>query len=229
MFFVFYSTFSCNFRHFLLKFLHMAKKLKFIISGLVLLGLSAILVIVYFPVGKNDSKFDLFTVSSSDITMTIGDEKSNFYTASHEGAEVEIIIDDETIVELSDGKLIALKVGKTKVTVNATYNTQVSSTSFYVQVVNLDYTYSIVPQDGATFSLNTLYQTSNSCQFIINVKDIYGQDVDYGEPTLSISNPNAILNKDFAGYLLINDQNCQITISFPEISYQIQFTVEIMF
>jgi hypothetical protein len=199
--------------------------MKYIVSGLLFLVLSAVLLTVYFVFGKDSKTENKLSLTSEDIVMTVGDKIEDFYSISEENATIVITIADEAIVNIANDKLIALKAGTTEVTITATYKNKNYSTSFSVQVVKPTYTYSVDIMHGATFSDGTIYQTSQNVQFAIAIKDNHNKNVSYGRIELSKTNPGAIFEKQVSNFLLVNNQNCEITISFLDLDYEITLAV----
>lgn len=104
-------------------------KIAIILSAVLLCLLSAILCLVFLP-----KQPDSITLAADDVTMICGEIKEISYVCSDENAVVSFESYNSNIVEISEGKLVAKKAGKTSIRVKAQSENNIAYSSFKVTV-----------------------------------------------------------------------------------------------
>ena len=202
----------------------MSQKIKYILLSLGILVISLTLLICFVVVKNDKISSEPLTLEASDITLTVGEKTKNFFTVSNENAQIEIIADDPTLFSIVDNELVALKPGNTKITISASFDGDKAKTSFILTIENESYTYLVSPIQNCTFSENSLYMSSNACQFSIQLFDKVGIQTAPENINISASN-NANIIKEISSFVLISQDDCVVTIDYPNIEFQIVINV----
>lgn len=204
----------------------MTKRISTIISSLVLLAISFILLLIFFIFNSQNSNSQNkpLSIYASDVVLTVGESVSNFYILSDEKAIVEITSTNNSIFEVKDKKLTALKTGKAQLTLIATLDKQIAKTSFNLEVIKSDYTFAIETANNCTIEDNNIYMQSTSCQFSIKVYD--KNENTYVSKVIEYSATNdAIIVYEMSSFILFTSQNCTVCIKYPEINLEIKINV----
>ena len=141
----------------------------------------------------------------------------NAYVQTGETVLTDIVLDyaveDETVVSVADGKLIANAIGETTVTISAVYNNQTVSTVVYVQVFDM-------PKEVKSFTISgytTEYTIGDKVVFdgVVDVEFTDGttqSNIDYY--TVDISNYNATKIGTYEIVVMVGDiqQSYSVTV-----------------
>lgn len=120
------------------KIFEVKKKLSVIFSTFLIVFAIAVSVIVFFlpankrKVGKRDYGVQIF---AEDIVISKGEKVENFYTLSRD-AEVEIEIENSSLVKIEENNLIALKQGETSLTITASVGESYDSCTIEIQITD---------------------------------------------------------------------------------------------
>ena len=95
----------------------MTKKSRTLYLCLILVALSCIFLLIFSLIDqiKTIKIRENLTISTSNISLYVGEEKTNFYYVSNQNAKIEFDY-DETIVSITPDRIIGLKAGVTEVT-----------------------------------------------------------------------------------------------------------------
>lgn len=156
--------------------------------------------------------------------MQVGQEVTNFYVVSDENAEIKIQAQDESIFLIENNKLIALKVGSTTITIFASLDGDRAKTSFLLTIERDGYSFILTPIQNCSFSENILLLTDNACQFSVEIYDKMNALYTPQNMNYSATN-NAIITKEVTSFVLVSQENCIITINYPDIEYSVNIQV----
>ncbi len=190
----------------------MTKKSRTLYLCLILVALSCIFLLIFSLIDqiKTIKIRENLTISTSNISLYVGEEKTNFYYVSNQNAKIEFDY-DETIVSITPDRIIGLKAGVTEVTLTATLYDLVETSKFTVSVYDLTYHYVLSPLEDCTFENGTIFCTADSCVFELNIFDSLGNKV--LSPNLQFSSDEEIYIDYQYGIICLECKNdCVINI-----------------
>ena len=199
--------------------------MKYLLLSFCILAIS--LTFLFFFVFLKDNFLNnnqILTITSSDISLKVGDKVSNFYNVSDENAEVQISAQDESVFIVENDQLLAIKPGSTIITIVANLNGDKANTSFLLTVERDGYSYNITPIQNCTINENNVTLTDHACQISVVVYDKLDNVYFPENLTYSASN-NAIIIKEIDSFILVSSEDCKVTISYPDISFEIVLNV----
>lgn len=160
----------------------MKNKLSVIFSGLIVAIAIAMIVVVFLvpkqPKKNESNSFEYSKVYSSDVEMNVGDRIDNFFSVSGKDANVQIIVEDESLLKIEGDSLIALKQGITKVTIKLISLNSQPSCTITVKIKGNKWAEAVAIQNCEIVDGKIM---TNSDVFSIGFKffDVYGQPASY--------------------------------------------------
>lgn len=199
--------------------------MKYLLLSFCILAISLTLLLFFVFLKDNFlNSNQILTITSSDISLKVGDKVSNFYNVSDENAEVQISAQDESVFIVENDQLLAIKPGSTIITIVANLNGDKANTSFLLTVERDGYSYNITPIQNCTINENNVTLTDHACQISVVVYDKLDNVYFPENLTCSASN-NAIIIKEIDSFILVSSEDCKVTISYPDISFEIVLNV----
>ena len=204
----------------------MTRKIKTILFSSLLLAISIILLLVFFVFIKPQKSNLPLSILTSNISLQKGQINYNFYTLSHQDAQLEFEMSKDNIVEINKDYIKGINSGIVEITITAKYDKRQAKSSFTVYVYESGYTYSVIPRENCNYSNNKLILESSHCQFRVELYDQLGNTLD-SDFTYQVTN-EATLSIQFGTFLLTTYNNCQIQITYSEIDFIVSINAELL-
>lgn len=196
----------------------------YIVSGVLgVVAVVGLLLLLLLPT-PNKPPLAPANVYVQDITLDIGQTKTDFYQVSASDYEINFETDKEDIIEIDKDKIVAINPGKVKVTVQVIINENIVAESFYVTVLAPSYSYQLSSLSNCTFEGNTLCLTSQVAQFKIKIYDKDGVEVE--NPTLTyVASDGINVAYEFKTFKISVIKQGTITISVEQTGYSFTLSV----
>ena len=190
----------------------------YIISG-VIFALAAVLLLVFLLVPKKNASPSLLNCTVEDITIDIGEEKTDFYQLSNPNADIQFKFDKSDIIQINEERVVGVKAGVVNVEMVLTLNGQTISEYFKVTVLAEDYSLHLIPNENCSFSDGRLMMAQDVCTFTLEMIDKNGQLITDKAIAVSTSN-GASCTMLFGVYRLTSTGDCVITFSVEELNFE---------
>ncbi len=200
----------------------MNKRLATILACFAMLAVSAILLLT-FLLDKKEEKEE-FYCTAQNVNLCLGESAYNYYQVSHPLSIINISVERENIIEIDNEKITAIGIGTTNVTLSASYGDKKSETTFTVKVSEQNYTISFTPTANCYFEGNTLYAQSKTCQFSFEIRNSQNTKVEIVNYDVTIVGDGETA-KNFCNIILSLNGDCTLTLSFPELEFEISIQV----
>lgn len=196
----------------------------YIVSGVLgVVAVVGLLLLLLLP-APNKAPLAPANVYVQDITLDIGQTKTDFYQVSASDYEINFETDKEDIIEIDKDKIVAINPGKVKVTVQVIINENIVEESFHVTVLAPSYSYQLSSLSNCTFEGNTLCLTSQVAQFKIKIYDKDGVEVE--NPTLTyVASDGINVAYEFKIFKISAIKQGTITISVEQTGYSFTLSV----
>lgn len=205
----------------------MTKRISSLILSLVMLGISSILLLIYFTFnGSDDSPIPL-TLSAKNLTLYVGQTVRDFYQLSNNNASLSFNVSQSNIIDINRERVIGLNVGKVSVLLTASLDEQVIEQKIEVVVLNDGYTFSLTPIKNCHFEDSTLFTQNDFSVFSIDVFDEQNNKINYGKYNI-VSSSQIYIQRDFNNFTLVANENCIVKFDFYEIEYVVEINVVLM-
>lgn len=212
--------FALHFRQNIVLFLWM-KKSHAILMSLGVIAICIVTLLVLLLPKKETlvlSPNKTLTISVNDMNIAVGQQVCDFYEISDNTAEISFELSKEGIIKIDNEKIEGLNLGEVTVEIKATNTKSSVSAKFNVKVYEKEYSFNFIEIKGCRFENEYIYISSSTFQFNIDIRDKDNQKVENVVFDIFSNNPYTIIDKSFSSILIIANENCILTFTFPKLS-----------
>lgn len=202
----------------------MYKRLIYIISSLLILIVSIVIVLFTFVFTNDEEIKAPLRVYAEDITMFVGTNIKDFYRVSNENAEITFDVEKDNIILVNKTEIVGLKVGETKVTINAKIDGEEAKDTFIVSVYNEGIICNIEAKEFCTTDENVINMTSNVCR--VNFK-FYDKENKLITTGFEFDKPDGLrIIHNISDYTIVAENDCKFTIVLKNYKYKIDIYIK---
>lgn len=197
----------------------MTKKHWLIVLIAVLLALSVVALLLVFLLPKNDKPI-ILTVSCQNVVVDINECAPIDVAVNMPTATLVFAVEDTSIAQIENGQIRGLAVGKTKLTVTATFKDQTVSADATITVREKNFDFVLLPSQHCQSSGLTLYYSSPA-SFTYRLYDENGNVVvNASNPTISVTE-GISYSLEFGQIVLNAQRDGYIILEFVQYSYKV--------
>ena len=201
----------------------MTKRISKILISLMMVAMGLALLLIFFTFSKEEKIISKeLVLKVNNLSMTVGETVNDFYEISSQKATVSFEIENPTIISIDGRNLSAIQPGKTMVDVLASSDNQYAHASFIVEVSSVSYKIEIKPVLNCYLFENILYQTENTCQFSVAIKDYKDNLIQ----NYNYFTTGQFLTKDVAYFILQNNNDCELIFYSDKLGFCIVIDVK---
>ena len=197
----------------------------YIVSGILsVVAVVGLLLLLLLPNG-NSTPFEPVNLYVEDVTLEIGQIKTDFYQVSAEDYEISFELDKDNVIEIDENKIVAINSGKVKVDVRVIVEGNSIEESFYVTVLAESYSYQLENLINCSVNGNNIVFSSQTAQFKIRCFDKDG--IEIKNPAIEMIASDGI-NASFEFGMVRITATKNGTITFAIAQTDIEFTMNII-